>query len=192
MCFAAPRKSVKSTHSGNSPKTTLAQLAPSPMSRSTTGHGHLVSPRSQSIRRFLLGLAILAALLGLGVFEYLRTAPIRKGVGAFTQLIQAADQGNAVLAARFCAPGYLARHPLVKNEEGGLRGLPRSIHKNYTAWRQGPNIWICPTNRFGPVFQMVPDGPLWLFDGLAGELLPGREFVPAETENDQDSEVTRK
>ena len=143
-----------------------------------------------SVTQSILGKQPKAAglLVGLGTLEFVRTAPIRSGVRTFTQLIQAANQGDLEQAARLCSPGYLARHPLTKNEEGGLRGLPRSIHKNYSAWRQGADLWICPTNRIGPVFQLVPDGAGWLFDGLAGELLPGREFVPAEPDDAQDRE----
>jgi hypothetical protein len=64
-------------------------------------------------------------------------------------------------------------------DEGGIVGLPRSINKNFQAWRQGPNVWICPTNRVGPVYQFVLEGDDWRFDGPVGVLRPHGEFLPA-------------
>jgi hypothetical protein len=123
-------------------------------------------------------------IVAYGVLGFLRAAPVRGGVRTFALLIETANRGDVAAAARLCSSRYLAQHPLERASEGGLLGLPRAIDKNFSAWLQGPNVWICPTNRVGPVFQLVPDGPVWLFDGLVGELLPGREFVPADSEPD--------
>ena len=61
--------------------------------------------------------------------------------------------------------------------EGGIVGLPRNIHKNFQAWRQGPNVWLCPTNRVGPVYQFVRESGSWRFDGPVGILRGRGEFV---------------
>jgi hypothetical protein len=48
--------------------------------------------------------------------------------------------------------------------------LPRNIHKNFKVWRSEPNVWLCPTNRGGPVYQFVKEGDDWRFDGPVGLL----------------------
>ena len=128
------------------------------------------------------GVFLLAALV---VGDYLLTAPVRGGVRTFTLLLAAGNRGDLAAARQLCTPSYLARHPLELAEEGGLRGLPRSLDRNFSAWRQGSSVWLCPTPRVGPVFQLVPGTTGWLFEGLVGELLPGREFVPVDPELDQ-------
>ena len=120
----------------------------------------------------LAGLAIAAVAWG-----YAQTAPVRGAVRTFYLVTQAANQGDIEGATHLCSSQFLARYPLEIADEGGLKFLPRNIHKNFAAWRQGPNVWLCPTNRVGPVFQLVPQGSDWLFDGPVGELLPGRELV---------------
>ena len=134
------------------------------------------------------GLTIAAGVFLLATLvagDYLLTAPVRGGVRTFTLLLAAGNRGDLAAARQLCSPRYLARHPLELAEEGGLRGLPRALDKNFSAWRQGSNVWICPTPRAGPVFQLVPGTTGWLFEGLVGELLPGREFVPVDPEFNQ-------
>jgi hypothetical protein len=123
-----------------------------------------------------------SAIIVLGIAEFVRTGPVRGAVRSLTLLVEAANRGDLDGAARLCSSRYLERHPLELAEEAGIRGLPRSIHKNFTAWRQDQNVWICPTNRVGPVYQFQFVGERWRFDGLVGELLPGREFQPTDSE----------
>ncbi len=80
-------------------------------------------------------------------------------------------------------PGHFARPvifkpiPLAVAAEGGLIGFPRNINKNFKAWREGPNVWICPTNRIGPVYQFVFENDDWRFDGPVAILRPWGEIV---------------
>lgn len=136
-------------------------------------------------RPVALGVAITGALVAalIGVVTY--TLPVRRSVSAYTELLGAANRRDLTneqrlaLARRLCSARYLRTHALKVAPEGGLVGIPRNIHKNFQAWRQGPNVWICPTNRIGPVYQFVPEGKGWRFDGPVGVLRPRGEFVPS-------------
>jgi hypothetical protein len=135
-------------------------------------------------RAVLIGLAgatlALAALLAVAVW----TRPIRRSVSVYSELVSIANRPDLApaerlrQASRLCSKGYLQSHPLSLAAEGGIVGLPRSIHKNFQAWRQGPNVWLCPTNRVGPVYQFVPEGNDWRFDGPVGVLRARGEFLP--------------
>ena len=61
--------------------------------------------------------------------------------------------------------------------EGGIGGLPRTINKNFQAWLEGPNVWLCPTNRIGPVYQFVNEDGQWRFDGLVAILRPRGQII---------------
>lgn len=129
-------------------------------------------------RPVLIGAAIVAAAAGAVVFTAVRTRPVRQAVVVYTELLGAANRGDLATARRLCTDRYLETHRLEPAEEGGIVGLPRNIHPNFQAWAQGPHIWICPTNRAGPVYQFVHERGAWRFDGPVG-LLRGRgEFIP--------------
>jgi hypothetical protein len=131
----------------------------------------------------IAGAVALAVIAGLA-FEIVSTAPVRGAVQTFTELLSVAnrpDLGEAerLKAARaLCSAGYLRTHTLAVASEGGLVGIPRNFNKNFKAWRQGPNVWICPTNRIGPVYQFVFEDGSWRFDGPVGILRPWGEMVP--------------
>ena len=131
------------------------------------------------------GLAILGAGL---VYEIVTTAPVRGALRVFTAIVALGnrtdlpDNQRLELARSFCSQRYLARKPLSLSREGGLKGFPRAIDKNYRAWREGENVWICPTNRSStirPVYQFVHENGQWRFDGLVAILRVGGEVVPA-------------
>ncbi len=109
------------------------------------------------------------------IAEILWTAPVRNAVRTYTDLISAANARPPDLeAARaLCSTHYRKTHDLKPAEQGGIVGLPRNIHKNFQVWRHGRNVWLCPTNRVGPVFQFVHEDGAWRFDGPIGLLLPG-------------------
>ena len=131
-----------------------------------------------SRRAWLVGSLIVMALAGGLAVEVVRTAPVRGAVRAFTELIAAANRQDVAAARRLCSARYLRTHDPAPAVEGGLVGLPRNIHPNFRAWRRGDAVWLCPTNRVGPVFQFVVEGHSWRFDGPVGLLRgPGR-FVP--------------
>jgi hypothetical protein len=130
-------------------------------------------------RRVLLGLAV-AALLGAALAVVtVWTRPVREAVAAYTELLGAVNRQDLEGVRRVCSSRYLATHRLVAASEGGVVGMPRNIHKNFQAWRQGANIWLCPTNRVGPVYQFVREQGAWRFDGPVGLLRGRNEFVPS-------------
>lgn len=125
----------------------------------------------------LLGMAVGLALGTVVAAVAIWTAPVRGSVRAYTELIAAANQQDVARATALCTERFRARQTFKPAAEGGLVGLPRGIHPNFQAWRQGENVWLCPRNRVGPVYQFVLEGDAWRFDGLVG-LLRGRgEFI---------------
>jgi hypothetical protein len=129
-------------------------------------------------KAIVLGMGIAIAVGGAVALMAIQTRPTREAVATYTSLFTAADRQDIEGATRLCSARYLRIHPLRPADEGGIVGLPRNIHKNFQAWRQGANIWLCPTNRVGPVYQFVRERDAWRFDGPVG-LLRGRgEFIP--------------
>ena len=118
-------------------------------------------------------------LLGVALAgEVLATRAVRQSVTAYTALLAAANRHDLQAASRLCTPRYLAEHPLRPAAEGGIVGLPRNIHKNFQAWRHGKDVWICPTDRVGPIYQFVFEAGAWRFDGPVGILRARGEIVP--------------
>ena len=58
-----------------------------------------------------------------------------------------------------------SEHPLALAPEGGLVNIPRNLNKNFKAWREGPNVLICPTDRAPtrPIYQFVFEDDRWRF-----------------------------
>ena len=122
---------------------------------------------------------------GLG-YEILTTQPVRGALRAFSDLVAIGNRldlpesSRLELARALCSSGYLARRPLSLGPEGGIVGLPRAIDKNFEAWRQGPNVWICPTKRTNtlrPVYQFINENSSWRFDGAVAILRPWGEVI---------------
>jgi hypothetical protein len=136
--------------------------------------------------RSLIVAGVLALILlgGLTV-EIIATQPVRGALRTCTELFTIANRPGLSAAERLnaaralCSRRYLQTHELKVADEGGLVGIPRNINKNFQAWREGPNVWICPTNRIGPVYQFVFEDGGWRFDGPVGILRPRGEMVPA-------------
>jgi hypothetical protein len=121
----------------------------------------------------LAAAALVGILVAAVAVEAARTAPVRGAVRAYSMLIAAANRGDLEAVRAVCTEGYLASHPVEAADEGGLVGLPRGIHKNFRAWREGPDVLLCPTDpreRVRPVYRLVERGGAWKFDGLAGQL----------------------
>jgi hypothetical protein len=146
--------------------------------------------------RYTLTALAIVALLGAGLaFEIMSTRSVREAVRTYTELVslgnrptlseaqrlETLDAARAICSSRFRDSGRLLLGP-----EGGIAGLPRTINKNFQAWREGENIWICPTNRIGPVYQFVPEGGHWRFDGLVAILRPKGEIVRTTEMPEQD------
>jgi hypothetical protein len=126
-----------------------------------------------------IGLLIIAAV----AYDIVATQPVRGAMRTLSELFTIANrpdltEENRLAAARsLCTARYLQAHPLAVAAEGGLIGLPRNINKNFKAWREGANVWICPTNRIGPVYRFVFENNRWLFDGPVAILRPWGEIV---------------
>jgi hypothetical protein len=135
--------------------------------------------RARSLITAALVTSLLIAVLA---WEIITTQPVRGAVRSLAALFTVANrpdlsESERLAAARgLCSAHYLAAHPLVLADEGGIVGIPRNINKNFKAWREGPNIWICPTNRIGPVYQFVYEAGSWRFDGPVGVLGPQGDF----------------
>lgn len=120
---------------------------------------------------------VLAALVGWIVW----TAPERASVQNYTALLAAANRQDQAAARTLCTQRFSRLHSLEPAPDGGLVGLPRNIHVRFQTWRHGANVWLCPTNRLGPVYQFVHEEGAWRFDGPVGILAPPRgQFVPAD------------
>ncbi len=136
--------------------------------------------------RTRLVLIIAAILLCAGAalaYEIVSTRPVRAAVRVYTELVSAgnradlSDEQRLTAARRLCSARYLATGSLALGPEGGIGGLPRTINKNFQAWRDGPNVWICPTNRIGPVYQFIIEDGHWRFDGLIAILRARGEII---------------
>jgi len=98
---------------------------------------------------------------------------IRRSVATYVRLLDAANAQDERAARALCTDRYASRNPPVASAGGGLIGLPRNIHRNFQAWRDGDDVWLCPTDRVGPVYRFVAEEGAWKFDGPAGMLRPG-------------------
>lgn len=139
-------------------------------------------PRARTLS--IVGAVILALVGGLA-YEITATAPVRGAVRTCSQLLTLANRpgmkaADRIAAARaLCSRRYLTTHKLdVAGSGEGLVGFPRNLNKNFQGWREGPNVWICPTNRVGPIYQFVQEDGVWKFDGPIGILRPRGEIMP--------------
>jgi hypothetical protein len=120
---------------------------------------------------FLIAASVLMLLGGLA-FEVISTQPVRGAVRTCSELFtianrtDLADSERLSAARALCSTRYLRHHPLALAAEGGIINIPRNINMHFKAWRDGPNIWICTTDRIGPVYQFVFESGRWRFDGL--------------------------
>jgi hypothetical protein len=141
--------------------------------------------------------AALLVLVGIGLaYEIITTAPVRGALRVFTELVAMGnrvdlpDAERLAAARRMCSSRYLRVGSLALGPEGGIISLPRAIDKNFQAWREGPNVWICPTKRDSsvrPVYQFVREGGQWRFDGPVAILRPGGEVVPTSEDPNPDT-----
>jgi hypothetical protein len=134
-------------------------------------------------RPTLLALAVAVLVVGVLAGVAAWTRPTRESVRAFTELLAAVNRQDASAAARLCSRRYVAAHPIRPAAEGGLVGFPRNIHKNFQVWREDGDVWLCPTNRTGPVYRFVREDGRWRFDGPVG-ILQGGRFLSLEDAGD--------
>ena len=137
------------------------------------------------VRDSLIVAGVVGVLAVALIVTAVRTGPVRGSVRAYTELIGAANRQDVEAARRLCSSRYVRTHPLRTAPEGGIVGLPRNIHKNFQAWHEGPDVWLCPTNRVGPVYQFVRESGAWRFDGPVG-LLRGNGRVDRFVDGESD------
>ena len=136
-------------------------------------------------RHVLVATLVLFLLVAAISYEAISTRPVRQAIRVYTDLITVgnrpglSDTQRLGEARMLCSARYLAAGTLAVGPEGGIAGLPRTVNKNFQAWRHGADVWICPTNRIGPVYQFVRENGDWRFDGLVALLRPRGEIVPA-------------
>jgi hypothetical protein len=107
----------------------------------------------------------------------------RGGMSTFTSLVASANVQNLEAVRSLCSARCRETHAIERSSEGGVIGLPRNIHKNFQVWREGDEVWLCPTNRVGPVYRLVLEAGSWKFDGLVGRLdARGRVEVSVEAD----------
>ena len=128
------------------------------------------------MRVVLVSVGLTALVLAWLAFEIVTTRPVRGALRACAELFTIANRPGLIEADRLaaarklCSRRYLQTHQLAVADpkDGGLVGVPRNFNKNFRAWREGPNVWICPTNRENaarPVYQFVFEDGGWRFDG---------------------------
>ena len=138
------------------------------------------------IRSLIIGGAVVLLLLGGIAYEIVPTQPVRGAVRTCSELFTAptaptCGRRSGSRRRGRCARGDISHPQAGRRRDGqGLVGVPRNLNKNFKAWREGPNVWICPTNRFGPVYQFVLEDGTWRFDGPVGILGPWGRVVPME------------
>jgi hypothetical protein len=127
--------------------------------------------RPRPWRPVLIGSAVVLTLIAALVAEIIWTRPVREAVATYLALMSASNHNDPAAARPLCTRRYLQVCGLELAPEGGLKGIPRNLHKNFQAWRQGRYVWICPTNRIGPIYQFVRENGRWRYDGLVGTLI---------------------
>jgi hypothetical protein len=141
---------------------------------------------NQQSRNIAAGAACVAVVAAVLAYEVVATRPVREAVRAYSELVTVANRPDLSAADRleaarpYFSARYLATHTLETAREGGVVGLPRYINKNFQAWREGDAVWLCPSNRIGPVYQLVKEQGRWKFDGLVGILRSRNVLVPAD------------
>ncbi len=120
----------------------------------------------------IASIAAVGVLLGLFA-EFRATAASREALETFHKLVEAGNAGDVEFAKTLCSKRRLETSPPNPAREGGLIGVPRMIHPNFSVWKEGENLRICSGNREGAVYQFVKEGGDWKFDGLVGVLKGG-------------------
>jgi hypothetical protein len=127
-------------------------------------------------RLVLISATVVLSLLGGLAYEVISTQAVRGAVRTCSELFTIAnrdgltDSQRLTAARALCSSQYLQNHPLAVAPEGGIVNIPRNINMHFTAWHEGPHIWICPRDRIGPVYQFVFEDGRWRFDGLIANM----------------------
>ncbi len=140
------------------------------------------SRRRTGLKSLVIGLLVIAAVVAICLFEINHTRSTRQSMASYYRLVLAGNRQDIETARKYCSTRFLENHSLTLAPEGGLEGLPRGIDQNYKVWKQGNNVWLCPTDLTGPIYQFVQEDSVWKFDGLVGLLRPGHVILPLPAE----------
>ena len=120
-----------------------------------------------------------------GVRDHRDRARPRGAVRTYTELFTVANRQDlepsraARRGAALCTERYLQTHSsAVAARARGSSASRATSTRTSRPGGEGPNVWICPTNRVGPVYQFVLEDGAWRFDGPVGILRPWGEIVP--------------
>jgi hypothetical protein len=122
-------------------------------------------------RSLAIAAAIIVLLAAGLAWEIITTQPVRGAMRTCSELFTIANRPDLTPTQRLdaaralCSARYLRAHSLAVSAEGGIIGIPRNINMHFKAWREGPNVWVCPRDRVGPVYQFVHEAGRWRFDG---------------------------
>ena len=112
-------------------------------------------------RSLIIAGAVVLILLGGLVFEIVSTRSVRGAVRTCSELFTIANrpglqpEERIAAAQSLCTRRYLATHKLDVADDGqGLVGIPRNLNKNFKAWCEGANIWVCPLSPFRPTNEL--------------------------------------
>ncbi len=137
----------------------------------------VTSSFSGPVGRWGAAIGIVAVIVAVLAYFAISTRETRRAVRTYARLTAAVNAQDLEGVRLVCSRRYLGVHKLAKAPEGGLVGFPRSIHKNFQAWREGAAVWLCPTNRVGPVYQFVEEDDQWKYDGVVGLLRSGGQIL---------------
>jgi hypothetical protein len=142
------------------------------------GKGGDVQPATfRYVRRWGAAVGICGIVIAVLIFFAYSTRETRRAVRTYALLTSAVNAQDLEKLRSLCTRRYLGVHPLKSAEEGGVIGFPRSIHKNFQAWREEGAVWLCPTNRVGPVYQFLEEDGEWKYDGVVGLLRSGGQIL---------------
>jgi len=137
-------------------------------------------PSRRTILRGSAALLLAVALAGPAARGVRSLRMTRRAMATYTALLAAANAQDLDAARALCSRRFVATHRLAASAGGGIAGLPRNIHRNFQVWREGDEVWLCPTDRVGPVYRFAAEAGSWKFDGPVGLLRPGGRVERAE------------
>ncbi len=150
------------------------------------GFGDKNLPKFPKMPRWVwpVGLLMVVALIAFAPRWVATLRDTHDAIAVYSELLGAANAQNVAGVGQLCTRTYLNAHPVRVAKEGGVIGLPRTIHPNFQAWRDRDDILLCPANRIGPVYRIKKENGSWKFDGPIGILRPGGAIVRSDEGED--------
>lgn len=174
------------TNSGTEPPSELPTEPQKPAESVTPPASGSGKPRTLGmLGKWGAMLAAATCVLAVLALLALSTRDSRAGIAAYTKLTVAVNSQKIEDVKKLCTRRFIQTHTFESAPEGGLVGFPRFIHKNFQAWREGDAVWVCPTNRIGPVYQFLKEDGEWKYDGLIGLLRSGNQMLVLPEESRQ-------